>query len=71
MAEKLHGILTVGGIPTREYPFYSGNYAVTPSFEKQVLSSKNKILLNDVQVAAIAVTRTTNSADGITVTIGG
>ena len=50
---------------------YDGKYDIKPSFEAQILSTKAKILADDITVNAIEVARTTNPSGGKTVYIGG
>ena len=50
---------------------YEGPYSVTPQFEDQVLETKDKLMLDDVTVDAIAVSSVSNPAGGRTVYIGG
>ncbi len=50
---------------------YDGEYIVDPSFEQQILATRNKTLTDDVTVNAIMVSRTTNASGGYTVYIGG
>lgn len=50
---------------------YDGEYIVDPSFEQQVLATRNKTMEDDVTVNAIMVSRTTNASGGYTVYIGG
>ena len=54
-----------------DFPFYPGPYIVDPTFEDQILETKDTTLTSDVQVNAIMVSRTTNPSGGITVYIGG
>ncbi len=53
------------------YEAYSGPYEVTPRFEDQHLATREKLMLNDVTVDAITVSRVSNPAGGKTVFIGG
>ena len=50
---------------------YGGPYNVKPSFEDQTLYTRDKLMLEDVTVDAISVSRVTNPAGGKTVYIGG
>ncbi len=54
-----------------EGDIYDGEYIVDPSFEQQILETKNKTMEDDVTVNAIMVSRTTNTSGGYTVYIGG
>ena len=50
---------------------YDGEYVVDPSFETQILNTKNKTLSDDITVTPIGVQRVSNLSGGITVYIGG
>lgn len=50
---------------------YTGKYKVEPCFEAQILETKEKTMLDDVEVSAIEVQRVSNVAGGRTVFIGG
>lgn len=67
----LKGVVRIAGIPNREYPFYGGNYEVTPTIDEQVVSTKNKTLLDNLKINGIPVQEEINSTGGKTVTIGG
>lgn len=54
----------------REFPYYEGNYEVTPDVLEQKLDTKQKIMREDVVVKAIPYSETTNNAGGKTVYIG-
>lgn len=54
-----------------EGDIYDGEYMVSPSFEEQVLNTKNKVLTDDVTIGAINVSRISNPQGGNTVYIGG
>ena len=53
------------------YDSYDGAYEVSPKFEKQTLGTKDKLMLENVTVEAITVSRVSNPAGGHTVFIGG
>lgn len=55
----------VGGDP------YLGDYQVDPSFKEHVLSTRNKLLTQNVTVNPIEVSRVSNPSGGTTVYIGG
>lgn len=63
-SEKIQ--VTEGG----EYPFYDGEYEVTPSTEEQVLKTANKSLNEDIKIKTIPYFEVSNNAGGTTVTIG-
>lgn len=50
---------------------YTGSYRVDPSFERQTLLTRNKILTDNVNVAPIEVQRVSNLSGGKTIYIGG
>lgn len=54
----------VGGEP------YEGEYSVVPKVKAQVLSTKEKVMLDDVTIMAIPYAEVTNISNGKTVTIG-
>ena len=54
-----------------DYEHYEGEYDVKPSFEKQKLNTKNKVMSADVEVESISVVETPNNSGGLTVIIGG
>lgn len=54
-----------GGIP------YDGEYEVNPSFQTQVLETRERYMSDDVTVNAIEISRTSNPSGGTTVYIGG
>lgn len=49
---------------------YEGPYTVTPSFSEQTLATNQKLMLDNVTVYEIPVTRTSNPQGGLTVIIG-
>lgn len=48
---------------------YDGKYTVTPSRSAQILSTANKVMLDDVTVLAVPYSITTNTAGGTTLYI--
>lgn len=54
-----------------DYEVYTGAYNVAPDFDGQALSTRGKIMTDDVTVQPIAVSRVTNTQGGRTVYIGG
>lgn len=62
-------ISAAGGVKPEDY--YDGPYSVIPKFENQLLETKNKIMIDDVNVLEIPVERVGNLGGGYTVTIGG
>lgn len=67
---KLSGKVNVGGTIKIEPEHYDGEYEVTPSIEPQVLETNQKFMDDDVTVKKIPYAEVTNTANGITVTIG-
>ncbi len=51
--------------------YYTGEYEVDPTFEEQILQTQDKMMLEDVTVHAIEVSRVSNPSGGKTVYIGG
>ena len=49
---------------------YDGTYNVIPRVYQQVLSTKDKVLIDDVTVEVIPLTTVLNLSDGYTATIG-
>lgn len=49
---------------------YEGPYTVTPGFSEQTLATNQKLMLDNVTVYEIPVTRTSNPQGGLTVIIG-
>lgn len=55
----------------RDAPIYTGATEVNPDFDGIVLGTAQKIVLTDITVNPIQVSRTSNPAGGTTVYIGG
>lgn len=53
----------VGGEP------YSGDYIITPQVNGQVMSTKNKVMIDDVTISAIPFFNVENTSGGSTVYI--
>lgn len=49
---------------------YNGDYNVIPRVYQQVLETKDKVMLNDVTIENIPLSRVINLSNGYTVTIG-
>ena len=49
---------------------YNGDYNVIPRVYQQVLETKDKVMLNDVTVENIPLSRVINLSNGYTITIG-
>ena len=50
---------------------YTGSYTVRPNFTQQSLETRNKILMENVNITPIEVQRVSNLSGGKTVYIGG
>lgn len=48
---------------------YSGDYVVTPKVKAQTLSTKQKVMLDDVTIKEVPVYRVSNNSGGTTVYI--
>lgn len=53
------------------YDTYDGSYEIKPLANEQTLPTKDKLMASDMKVLAISYSETTNTKNGITVTIGG
>ena len=53
------------------YPYYDGDYIVTPKSYKQILDTDYKILTDDVTVEKIPYNEAPNLQGGLTISIGG
>ena len=62
---------TVIKVVERDAPTYTGQTVVNPDFDGIVLETAQKIVLSDITVNPIQVSRTSNSSGGTTVYIGG
>lgn len=52
------------------FPYYDGEYEVTPRLTEQTLETYHTIMRDDVTVHGIPITRVSNPQDGLTVLIG-
>lgn len=50
---------------------YDGEYLVNPDFVGTILSTKDKVLSQNIEVKPIAISRVTNPSGGKTIYIGG
>lgn len=55
-------------VSAQAYPYYGGEYEITPSVEQQVLETKDTVMLDDVTVNAVPYYETSN-INGTTVYI--
>lgn len=77
--QYLKGKIQAGGSLKGKFSFasgcghepYDGDYVVDPKFATQVLETENKLLLENVEVNPIEVSRVSNLSGGTTVYIGG
>jgi hypothetical protein len=53
------------------YDKYEGSYEVTPDSEQQTMTTKNKLMTNDVTIQPIPYYEVENSQGGTTIIIGG
>lgn len=54
---------------TSEHETYDGKYSITPKLEAQTLSTKKKVMSDDIKVEAVPVYETSNNSGGTTVYI--
>lgn len=71
VVDKLEGQMSVPDKLKDDFDIYTGEYAVNPSFNKQILNTKNKVMTEDVEIERITVSVTSNTSGGNTVYIGG
>lgn len=67
--QTLVGSVNVGGTVLPDQ--YEGEYEITPKVTAQTLETKEKYMLEDVQVKEIPCFDTSNTSGGTTVYIGG
>lgn len=70
-SQKLSGSVHIKDTIKQEIDYYAGDYNITPSVETQTLETAEKTMRDDLVIQAIPYAEVTNSANGITVTIGG
>lgn len=64
---NLNGIISIGGSDTNvAYPFYKGEYEVTPTRQNQSLDTSNKILTKDITIVEIPYAEVSNTSGGNT-----
>lgn len=71
VVDKLEGQMSVPDKLKDDFDIYTGEYAVNPNFNKQILNTKNKVMTEDVEIERIMVSVTSNTSGGNTVYIGG
>ena len=69
--QGLEGTLATDVVIVRPIPEYDGEYIVDPSFDEQILETKDQRMTDDVTVNAIMVNTVSNPSGGNTVYIGG
>ena len=67
---KLSGDISISNTIIVDYDEFEGPYEVKPLIESQTLDTKDKLMKEDLIVQAIPYAEVTNTARGITVTIG-
>ena len=67
---QLTGVVQASSVVVQEPDYYEGSYTITPELGAQTLLVKEKTMSNDLQIEAIPYAEVSNSANGITVTIG-
>ena len=67
---KISFTTEVGRIVYLDMPWYEGDYTVTPTFEDQVLETKQHAMSNDLTVEEIPLFEVSNET-GTTLIIGG
>lgn len=68
---RLFAVVTIPTIFDDPVEPYEGPVDILPSFDRSVLETKNKKLLDDLTVEPIPVYRVTNPTGGVTIVIGG
>ena len=66
----IRGTIHVGHLSSSEYLPYEGDYEVKPLISSQVLSTRDKIMTDDLTILSISYQDVSNAAGGRTVTIG-
>lgn len=67
---SLIGDVHIGDIVNLDFDYYSGQYVIIPSTERQTLNTMKKILTDYVTVRAVPYVESDNEAGGTTITIG-
>lgn len=66
----LTGQIAISNTVIVDHEEYEGPYEVKPVVEPQTISTKEKLMKEDLVVLAIPYVEVTNTSNGITVTIG-
>ena len=67
----ISGIVAIGGTVVQEPDYYEASYEIEPKTNSQKLDTKNKTMRDDLIIKPIPYYEVSNTANGITVTIGG
>ncbi len=66
----LRGTIHVGHFSSSDYLPYEGDYEIDPLITPQVLSTRNKVMTDDLTILSISYQEVSNASGGKTVTIG-
>ena len=66
----IQGTIHVGHLSSSQFLPYEGEYAVEPLISSRVLSTRDKIMTDDLTILSISYQDVSNAAGGRTVTIG-
>lgn len=47
-------------VSAQEYPYYDGEYEVTPSVDEQILETKDTVMLDDLTIKSVPYYETSN-----------
>ena len=64
----IHGHINTA--KTKPLPYYDGEYAITPTFDRQALHTKQKSMSDDVTIEKITTLEVDNEAGGVTYIFG-
>ena len=59
-----------GGGSGESVPIYEGPYESVPSVKEQILTTKRKLMINDITIRKIPYFEVSNTSGGITASIG-
>lgn len=71
LSAKLHVSANLRGELSKNtnYTNYTGDYEIIPKVEAQTMFTKNKLMINDVEIKGVPIFSTSNNAGGNTVYI--
>lgn len=71
LSAQLHVSANLRGELTKNtnYTNYNGDYEITPKVEAQIMPTKNKLMINDVEIKGVPIFSISNNAGGNTVYI--